>query len=907
MTTTMASGVDTKRITEAQARLSALGHRVFADGRVGPQTKAALSEFQKTAGLPVNGELDDATWERLMARQPPPPTQSHTTPTTTTPTTPAQEPVGRARLHVLADQPEVRVADDRLGFDAYADAIAGIIDNPKTGTPLTIAISAPWGAGKSTLAAMVRERLETKPAAGGSKPHVTCAFNAWMHDDARNLGSAFAAEVARAAHRRRSLVRRLLRPIPWALATTRERTRQLGSVVLLALLLLIVGAWFGGLTRLIAVLGAFDVLTDDQLQALTDLGDSKAFGTFAAAVLAMAGRLLFSIGGSLSSFVKDPEAAATRGTLNRVQEQLGALIRQATPRGSRFVIFVDDLERCRPPRAVDLLEIANQMLGHEGVVTVIMADMPAVAACAEIKYKTLAERYNPADRLNLPPNVKSTYGRLYLQKIVQLQFDIPAHMPERIRELMEKLVVDQPPRAPETPEPWAVRVWRPVRLRAVDFWAGARGVLALPESVKVLALGGIAALPLLVDALGRLPSTALLATHVAPDAALDWLLPLAVGDPTAVWIARAVAVGLAGGAWIAFALARREARRAMPRAVSSGLMAGIAVAVWGLDKVAFDPVRSFVTARDWFWLTSAIAPPGTSWFWTCLAGTLVTGGLVFVFSRTPALPGEVVAEAEADVPRAARAAWWLLAVAQIALVIDRIVLVEGGAVWRIFDGGNADAPAVYALLLEVSRAIGGAVVAGALVWVVAACWSSGRDARLAEARRHMDARLAKGEEPAPDAAFDRKQFTALVNERKLLHVINDSALLKEAYSQVLAHLYQPRSAKRAINRLRLLLFVAHARRAFGGTPALTPSHIGRWVAFQERWPEVAGLMIGNPPLMGELEQAPTPDARRRLLAQLAGPVAKTFAEDEELRTFLAERKITLGPVMHRLIHLPPAG
>ena len=38
MTTTMASGVDTKRITEAQARLSALGHRVFADGRVGPQS-----------------------------------------------------------------------------------------------------------------------------------------------------------------------------------------------------------------------------------------------------------------------------------------------------------------------------------------------------------------------------------------------------------------------------------------------------------------------------------------------------------------------------------------------------------------------------------------------------------------------------------------------------------------------------------------------------------------------------------------------------------------------------------------------------------------------------------------------------------------------------------------------------
>ena len=36
------------------------------DGVVGPKTRAALSEYQKTAGLPVTGELDTATSGKLM-------------------------------------------------------------------------------------------------------------------------------------------------------------------------------------------------------------------------------------------------------------------------------------------------------------------------------------------------------------------------------------------------------------------------------------------------------------------------------------------------------------------------------------------------------------------------------------------------------------------------------------------------------------------------------------------------------------------------------------------------------------------------------------------------------------------------------------------------------------------------
>src|ERR1043166_2378593 len=359
-------------IEMAQLRLRELGFLIPPDGKLGQATITALRDYQTKVVLPPTGVLDVTTWEKLTseAAQQAPPSASATG-------QPAVVVAARPRLHAVADMPDIP-ENDLLGFEAYAAAIAGLIDNPKTGTPLTLAISAPWGAGKSTLAAMVRDRLENKPAAGGSKPHVTCTFNAWMHDDARNLGSAFAAEIAREAHRRRSLLWRLIRPIPWGRAGSRDRIRQLGMLGAVVFVILSVSAWFGGLARLIAVLDVFTTLEPSHRDALMNLGSSRTVGTIAAAALAVLGKLLLTMGGSLSSFVKDPENAATRESLVRVRAQLGSLIRQATPRGSRFVIFVDDLERCQPPRSVDLLEIVSQMLGHEGVVTVIMADMPAV-------------------------------------------------------------------------------------------------------------------------------------------------------------------------------------------------------------------------------------------------------------------------------------------------------------------------------------------------------------------------------------------------------------------------------------------------------------------------------------------------------------------------------------------------
>src|ERR1022692_870134 len=136
------------------------------------------------------------------------------------------KPPPRPRLTIFADTPLTNDQNDRLGFAAYADALAGLLDHPDTDTPLTIAISAEWGAGKTSLANMVARRLVDRPQERGDRSHIICRFDAWMNDDAPHLGSAFAAEVAKLSNRYRAWPRQLLSPLPSSMLTPEKRWRR---------------------------------------------------------------------------------------------------------------------------------------------------------------------------------------------------------------------------------------------------------------------------------------------------------------------------------------------------------------------------------------------------------------------------------------------------------------------------------------------------------------------------------------------------------------------------------------------------------------------------------------------------------------------------------------------------------
>ena len=327
---------------------------------------------------------------------------------------------------------------------------------------------------------MIAEQLLQRPKDRGQAPHIICWFNAWLHDDAPNLASAFVAKVGRKADRSRQWFRRILNPLPVALIEPSSRKwRQLVICIPILLFSLLLGVWVtshllhidqekrseGTRTETSQKTMSIDstgkeAKSDTSIQnqsrpllnpGLTDKTDRllevvqsgllvlSAFVTASAGLLALLIKMFSS--SPLGGFVQSPDKLAEAGAIPAAHEQLKKIIKQATWRGNRLIVFVDDIERCKPPRSVEVLDAVNQLMDHPNVVVIFLGDMSAVAAAVQLKYKDLAEIFVPSAGISQTGSEKGNvvFARLYLQKIIQLQFDLPIPPMNKIQEYMQQL------------------------------------------------------------------------------------------------------------------------------------------------------------------------------------------------------------------------------------------------------------------------------------------------------------------------------------------------------------------------------------------------------------------------------------------------------------------------------------
>jgi hypothetical protein len=316
-----------------------------------------------------------------------------------------------SRPELLSDLPIARVAQDHLGFGAYAEALAELIDSPRVATPLTIAIDAPWGAGKTSLARLVEEKVCEWPHLRGDPQHLVCWFNAWLHSDAPNLGTALSAAVGKTVARGRLPWRRLVSPIPAGMLSPAERRRRHALVLLVAALAAVMLAF------VLPALGVYSI-------------SRQASGLLGAGVLAgvpIAVSLWTSALGAAqatATFVNDPQSQASTGSMADVASQFAGLVRAATRNRRRLVIFIDDLDRCAPDRAMRICETASLLLSVPDVVTVLIGDISALRRFAVQRSST---RINEPETEGHQPEQRQAgeYGRNYVDKIVQLEFSLP--------------------------------------------------------------------------------------------------------------------------------------------------------------------------------------------------------------------------------------------------------------------------------------------------------------------------------------------------------------------------------------------------------------------------------------------------------------------------------------------------
>ncbi|HEX9107733.1 MAG TPA: P-loop NTPase fold protein [Longimicrobiales bacterium] len=293
---------------------------------------------------------------------------------------------------LLDDQPS---SVDLLNFGEFATALSEVILNPHTRTPFIIGVFGRWGTGKTTLLQMLERELRQRGA-------TTAWFTAWLYNQESEIWAAFlqsltariAAELPLAEKLRfaASLYRRGLRG---------ERLMLQGGRLAVRAALVLAPALAGALLATSAASHTLSLLLQSGGAAASALLALWYLLRPAAQALRREGFLDFSLYSSL-------DFEEHIGFLDRFREQFQRMVAALPGSRARVVVFVDDLDRCGPEKALQLLDAIKVFLDVPGCVFVLAMDLAVMQQALAAKYPD-----NPVAQ------------KEYLSKIVQLPFQLP--------------------------------------------------------------------------------------------------------------------------------------------------------------------------------------------------------------------------------------------------------------------------------------------------------------------------------------------------------------------------------------------------------------------------------------------------------------------------------------------------
>jgi len=272
----------------------------------------------------------------------------------------------------LNDRPLENKTSDHLKNYKYAKGLLDFIQAAQT--PLTIGIQGGWGSGKTSLINLLREGLKENNDKEG--PKTLCIFvNAWEY-------SLFAAENNR-AETAAGLLGGLLGRLSAAVKECQDITTEIKNKIIdkesfLAKARKRTVNFITNITKSAIkykTLGVIDLFSDQEEGADAQM-DVKAIHEL-------------------------------RVDINEALEG----IKKATSY-SRFVFFVDDMDRVHPGTAIEILDVLKNVFDIEDCVFVLAIDF-------EVVVKGLEGKYGPKTKEN------EREFRQYFDKIIQIPFTMP--------------------------------------------------------------------------------------------------------------------------------------------------------------------------------------------------------------------------------------------------------------------------------------------------------------------------------------------------------------------------------------------------------------------------------------------------------------------------------------------------
>jgi formylglycine-generating enzyme required for sulfatase activity len=306
------------------------------------------------------------------------------------------------RDHYLTDY---WTTEDTLRFSDFRPALFNILTQAQT--PLTVGVFGPWGSGKTSLLRMLKEDVETRRS-----PSLRAVwFTAWKYDRHEALWRALILRVLDALYPREP------GDTPWEerarIPVDELHERQAKHVNYLNRL-------SDSLYRPVTweEKGGWTLAWDD---AGKEIAKFPAFLLLSAAG---SGKIAESLGitPDMAKLLKR-QVQAQRLDQVTSMEQFEATFRDALaeilePDG-RLVVFVDDLDRCLPEKAIEVLEAIKLFLEVPGTAFVLGMDRAVIERGIEARYRAYF-RHEGDERAEFPIS-----GASYLQKIVQIPFHLP--------------------------------------------------------------------------------------------------------------------------------------------------------------------------------------------------------------------------------------------------------------------------------------------------------------------------------------------------------------------------------------------------------------------------------------------------------------------------------------------------
>lgn len=248
--------------------------------------------------------------------------------------------------------------NDLLGRSSSAKALENLIASSPDG--LVLCINASWGAGKTTFLSMLRRQLELSD-------YRTLSFNAWESDYVDDAMVALLGELSME-------VEKINTGCTDPAADTLHKLHRAAGKIMRSVAPVAV--------RLVTA-GVFNIDNSDIKEALTDEAEKIA-----------------------EAQVKAYEEA--KGSVAAFRATLEELAKEISVSGKPLVLFIDELDRCRPPFAVRVLEIIKHFFSVPGIVFVLALD-----------------------REQLGHSITSMYGAGmdvsgYLRRFFDLEFNLPA-------------------------------------------------------------------------------------------------------------------------------------------------------------------------------------------------------------------------------------------------------------------------------------------------------------------------------------------------------------------------------------------------------------------------------------------------------------------------------------------------